>query len=89
LLGTISFKGFPEFDSFPPISCDVPSHKTGVFNSPFIKLTILFKPTTGETTITQALSLGLYLRNPDPIIPSSFLAKASFFKPKVIQNLGL
>ena len=40
----------------------------GVFNSPFIKVTIFFKPTTGETVKTQALSLGLYLINPDPII---------------------
>lgn len=37
----------------------------GVLNWPLIILTIFFKPTTGETTKTQALSLGLYFMNPD------------------------
>jgi hypothetical protein len=61
----------------------------GVLNLPLIKETIFFKPATDETTITQALSLFLYLINPDSRISSSFFAKGSFFKPKVIQNLGL
>lgn len=61
----------------------------GVLNSPFIKWTIFFKPTTGETTNTQALSCNLYLIKPDPVNYSNFLAKGSFFRPKVIQNLGL
>jgi len=54
-----------------------------------IKSTILFNPLTGETINTQALSLGLYLICPNSIIPSNFLAKGSFLKLKVIQNLGL
>lgn len=61
----------------------------GVFNSPLIRFTIFFKPITGETVKTQALFLGLCLIKPESIIVSKNLAKASFFKPKVIQNLGL
>jgi hypothetical protein len=80
----------PEFDSLSHTNTNgTPRHKAGVLNSPFIRFTIFFKPTTGETTKTQALSLVLYLINPDPIISSRFLAKGSFFKLKVIQNLGL
>ncbi|OJJ65416.1 hypothetical protein ASPBRDRAFT_139988, partial [Aspergillus brasiliensis CBS 101740] len=61
----------------------------GVLNSPLIKETIFFNPLTGEIINTQALSLGLYLINPDPITSNNFLANGSFFKLKVIQNLGL
>src|SRR5690606_1773153 len=63
--------------------------QAGVLNSPFIKLTIFFKPFTDETVNTQALSCNLYLIKPDPINSSNFLAKGSFFIPNVIQNLGL
>ena len=61
----------------------------GVLNSPLIHSIIFLSPFTGETTKTQALSFGLYLINPYFITSSNFLANGSFFKPKVMQNLGL